>query len=137
MFLIFLFLILNIWKDFKVLSRKNESNLVLVRITVCIESCPSIVWHTFIWWKNPPKSSSIFVWIAEWWNSLPSSRNPKTIDISPAFMEYGLAKKIAVWAHANLGPNKQEGWIQFCMKRLRTLKSFKIFKGEIKKIKNL
>ena len=30
-------------------------------------------------------------------------------------------------------PNKQEDWIQFCMKRLRTLKSFKIFKSEIKK----
>ncbi len=31
-----------------------------------------------------------------------------TIDVSPAFMEYGLAKKIAAWAHANREPNKQE-----------------------------
>ncbi len=50
-------------------------------------------------------------------------------------MEYGLAKKITAWAHANRNPNKQEDWVQFCMKRLRTLKSFKIFKSEIKKLK--
>jgi hypothetical protein len=59
----------------------------------------------------------------------------RTIDASPAFMESGLAKKIAAWAHANREPNKQEDWIQFCMKRLRTLKSLKIFKSEIKKLK--
>ena len=29
----------------------------------------------------------------------------------------------------------RRGWIHFCMKRLRTLKSFKIFKSEIKKSK--
>ncbi len=58
-------------------SCKNESNLLLVWITVCIESCLPFGWYTFIWWKNPPKSYSILVWIAEWWNSLPSSRNPK------------------------------------------------------------
>ncbi len=50
-------------------------------------------------------------------------------------MEYGLAKKIAAWAHANREPNKQEDWIQFCMKRLRTLKLFQIFSTEIKKSK--
>jgi hypothetical protein len=50
-------------------------------------------------------------------------------------MEYNLAKKIAAWAHANRELNKQEDWIQFCMKRLRTLKYFKIFKSEIKKLK--
>ncbi len=32
----------------------------------------------------------------------------RTIDASPAFMEYGLAKKIAAGAHANREPNKQE-----------------------------
>jgi hypothetical protein len=32
----------------------------------------------------------------------------RTIDISPAFLEHGSAKKIAVWAHANSDPNKQE-----------------------------
>jgi hypothetical protein len=58
----------------------------------------------------------------------------RTIDASPAFMEYGLDRALST---ANRDPNKQEDWIQFCMKRLRTLKSFKIFKSEIKKIKNL
>ncbi len=56
------------------------------------------------------------------------------IGVSPAFMEYGLAKKSASWAHANRDPNKQEDWIQFCMKRLRAMKSFKIFNSEIKKL---
>ncbi len=32
----------------------------------------------------------------------------RTIDASPAFMEYGLAKKIAALAHTNREPNKQE-----------------------------
>jgi hypothetical protein len=37
----------------------------------------------------------------------------RTIDVSPAFMEYGLAKKIAAWAHTNREPNKQEDWRPF------------------------
>jgi hypothetical protein len=32
----------------------------------------------------------------------------RTIDIPPAFLEHGSAKKIAVWAHANSDPNEQE-----------------------------
>jgi hypothetical protein len=32
----------------------------------------------------------------------------RTLDASPAFMEYGLAKKIAARAHTNREPNKQE-----------------------------
>jgi hypothetical protein len=32
----------------------------------------------------------------------------RTIDVSLAFMEYGLAKKITAWAQANREPNKQE-----------------------------
>jgi hypothetical protein len=48
----------------------------------------------------------------------------RTIDASPAFMEYGLAKKIAAWAHANRELNKQEDKRPFCMERLRTLKLF-------------
>ncbi len=56
---------------------KNYSNLLLVRITVCIESSLPIGWRTFIWWKNPPKCRSFLVWIAECWTSLLTSRNPK------------------------------------------------------------
>ncbi len=54
--------------NFWATSCKNESNLMLVWFTVCIESCLPIGWRTFIWWKNPPKFSYILVWIAEWWN---------------------------------------------------------------------
>ncbi len=79
-----MFLIFYIWSlifdkssKFWATSCKNESNLLLVRFTVCIESCLPIGWRTSIWWKNPPKFSSIWVWIAEWWNFLPASRNPK------------------------------------------------------------
>ncbi len=57
-------------------SSKNESNLLLVRITVCIESCLPISWRTFLWWKNPPKCISNLVWIAKWCNSLLTSHNP-------------------------------------------------------------
>jgi hypothetical protein len=32
----------------------------------------------------------------------------RKIDVSPAFMEYGLAKKIAAGANANHEPNKRE-----------------------------
>ncbi len=39
----------------------------------------------------------------------------RPIDVSPAFMEYGLAKKNAAWAHANHEPNKQEDWIQWIL----------------------
>jgi hypothetical protein len=39
----------------------------------------------------------------------------RTIDVSPTFLEHGSADKIAVWAHANRDPNKQEvGFIFAC-----------------------
>jgi hypothetical protein len=56
---------------------KKESNFLLVWIMVCIESCLPVGWRTFIWWKNPPKCCSMFVWIAGCWNSLLTTRNPK------------------------------------------------------------
>ncbi len=79
-----MFLIFNFWSwifdkssKFWAASCKNESNLLLVWFTVCIESCLHIDGCTFIWWKNPPKCSSILVWVVEWWNFLLASRNPK------------------------------------------------------------
>ncbi len=79
MFLVFYFWswIFEKSSKFSAASCRNESNLLLVWITVCIESCLPIGWRTFIWGKIPPKCSSILVWIAEWWNSLFTSRNPK------------------------------------------------------------
>jgi hypothetical protein len=55
----------------------------------------------------------------------------RSIDVSPTFSEHGLAEKIAVRAHANRDPNKQD--VGFCMKRLRTLNSYQIFKIKTKK----
>ncbi len=79
-----MFLILNFWSwifykssKFWADPCKNESNLLLVRFTVCIESCLPIGWRTVTWWKNPPKSSFFLVRISEWWSSSLSSRNPK------------------------------------------------------------
>ncbi len=37
----------------------------------------------------------------------------RTIDVSPAFLEHGSAEKIAVWAHANCDPHKQEAGFNF------------------------
>ncbi len=61
----------------------------------------------------------------------------RTIFNSPTFLETGLAEKIAVCAHSNHLPKKQEDQSYFCMKLLRTLNSFQIFKIKIKKYKNL
>ena len=46
---------------------------------------------------------------------------------SPIFLEIGFVKKIVVCAHTTLQR-------YFCMKRIRTLNSFQIFKVKIKKI---
>ncbi len=138
MFLIFLipFWIFQKTSKFWAASCKKKSNLLLIWITVCIESFFPIGWHTFIWWKNPPKCCSILVCIAECWSSSLSSRNPKNNWCpSRIFLEHGSAKKIAVWAHANRDPNKQEDSRPFCMKWLRTLKLFQIFRTKIKKSK--
>jgi hypothetical protein len=58
----------------------------------------------------------------------------RTIVDFPAFLEHGSAEKIAVGAHTNRDPNKQEVGFFYCMKRL--LKSFQKFKTKTKKIKN-
>ncbi len=131
----FLISVLNIWNNFKVLSRFMQN---WTQPPACsdhgLHRILSSYWlaHCYLI-KKIPQSGALF------WCGLRNDgckpQPKRTIDASPAFMEYGLAKKIAAWAHENRDPNKQEDWIQFCMKRLRTLKSFKIFKSEIKKLK--
>ncbi len=66
MFLIFSihFWIFEKTSKFWTASYRNESNLLTVRITVCIESFLPIGWRAFIWWKNLPNGCSILVWIA-------------------------------------------------------------------------
>jgi hypothetical protein len=114
-------------------SCKNESNLLLVWITVCIESCLSIGWRTFLEWKNPSKCCSILVWIAECWNSLLTKCNPKNNwCLSCIFgarfggKDYGLST-CKPWS------KQAGGWIHFCMKRLRTSNTYQIFKIKNKK----
>ncbi len=73
---------MNIWEEFKVLSRFIQKwiQLLLIGMTVCLESFLPIGCRTFICWKNPPKCSSILVWIADCWfssNILLTSRNPR------------------------------------------------------------
>ncbi len=106
-------------------SWKNQSNLLLVQITVCIESCIPISWRTFIWWKNLPKGSSIFVLIAGCWNSLFTSRNPKNnwclfriFGARSGGKDHGLST-YRPWS------KQAGGWIHLCMKQLRTLNSIK------------
>ncbi len=77
----FLISVLNIWNNFKVLSHfmQNWTQPPACSVHGLHRMLPSywLAWRTFIWWKNPPKCSSILVWVAEWWNFLPASRNPK------------------------------------------------------------
>ena len=135
-----MFLTFNFWSwifentsKFWAASCKNDSNLLLVRITICIESCLAIGWRTFIWWKNPPKCSSILVRVAEWWSFYLRAAIQRTIDASPAFMEYGLAKKIAAWAHTNREPNKQEIGFNFAWSGSEL---WSCFKYSVLKLKN-
>ncbi len=79
----FLISVLNIWNNFKVLSRFMQN------------------------WTQPPACSEHFYLIkksALFWFGLRNDEilylqaaTQRTIDASPAFMEYGLVKKIAVW----------------------------------------
>ncbi len=48
------------------------------------------------------------VWIVGCWILYLQAVIQRTTDVSPAFLEHGSAEKIAVWAHANHDPNKQE-----------------------------
>ena len=57
----------------------------------------------------------------------------RTIDASPAFMEYGLAKKFAAWAHANRKPNKQEVGFNFAWSGSEL---WSCFKYSMRKLKN-
>ncbi len=93
---------------------------------------------TFICWKNPPKGCTILVWIAGCWNSsniLPTSGNPKNnCWLSGIFGALFGGKKYHSFCPYKMWSKQAGGWIHFCMKWLRILKSFQIFKTEIKKL---
>ena len=127
----FMFLIFYFWSwifdkssKFWAASCKNDSSLLLVRITVCIES--------WVWWKNPPKCSSILVWIAEWWDSLLTSRNPKTNWCLSRVYGVRFGEKDRGLSICKPWTEQAGGWIPFCMKRLRTLNSYQYSRSKIK-----
>ncbi len=115
-------------------SYKNESNLLLVRITVCIESFLPIGWCTFIRWKNPPKGCTILVWIAGCWTILLTSHNPKNnCWLSGIFGARFGGKDCGLWPPTNRNPNKQK--VRFIFEWSSSeLQSF--FKNSKLKLKN-
>jgi hypothetical protein len=56
----------------------------------------------------------------------------RTIDVSPAFLEHGLAEKISVWAHANRDPNKQEDGFIFAWSGSELWTLIKYLRSKIK-----
>ncbi len=58
----------------------------------------------------------------------------RTIDVSPAFLEHGSAKKIAVWAYANREPNKQEAFLHGAAQNFELLSNIQDQKLKIKNI---
>jgi hypothetical protein len=52
----------------------------------------------------------------------------RTIDVSPAFLEHGSTEKIVVLSTCKPRSKIAGGWIHFCMKQLKTLNSYQIFK---------
>ncbi len=99
-----------------------------VWITVCIESCLPFGWRTFFKWKNLPKCCSILVWIAGCWNFLLTSRNPENNWCLSCIFGAWLSGKDHGLTTCKPWSKQEGGWIHFCMKRLRILNSYKIFK---------
>ncbi len=75
----FLISVLNIWNNFKVLSRfmQNWTQPPACSVHGLHRMLSSYWLAHFHLMKNPPKCSSILFWVAVWWNFLPVSRNPK------------------------------------------------------------
>ncbi len=113
-------------------SCKNESNLLLVQIMVC-NPVFLLAGALLFDEKNPPKCCSIFVWIAGCWNSLLTSRNPKNNWCLSRIFEARFGGKVHSLSTCKPWSKQIGGWIHFCMKRLRTLNCYQIFKNKNKK----
>ncbi len=136
----FLISVLNIWKEFKVLSHFIQKIIKppACSITVCIESFLPIGWCTFISWKNPPKGCW-YIWFGL------QDVGILQIFYSRAVIQRTIVGFPAFWStigrkNRGLCPYKSwseqaGGWIHLCMKRLRPLKCFQKFKTEIQKSK--
>ncbi len=89
-------------------SYKNESNLLLVQITVCIESFLPISWY--ILFDEKLRQRTALFWFGLRDVGILNSRAiiQRTIVDFPAFLEHCSAEKIPVCAQTNRDTNKQE-----------------------------
>ncbi len=113
------------WKDFKILSRFMQK-CIQPPAYVCIASCLPIGWRTFV-------RCSILVWIAGCWNFLLTSHNPKNNWCLSRIFGAWFGKKDRGLSTCKPWSKQVGGWIHFCMKWLRTLNSYQIFKIQNKK----
>ncbi len=125
----FKILLWNIWKisKFWAASCKNESNLLLVWIMVCIGLL------TCILWKNPTKCCSILVWIARCWKSLLTNRNSKNNCWHTRIFGAWLGGKKSGLSTYKLWSNKQEVGFIFAWSGSEL---WTLIKYSISKIKN-
>jgi hypothetical protein len=95
-------------KDFKVLSRYMQK---WIQPPACCNHGLHIIlssnWLAHFYLMKKIRQSAVLFWFV-FQNSLLTSHNPKTINVSHTFLEHGFAEKIGVWAHANRDSNKQE-----------------------------
>ncbi len=133
----FLISILNIWKDFKVLSRFMQKWIQppLVLITVCIESCLSIGWCTFNLRKNLSKRCLIFIWICGTLEFFTQELQSKEQLMTLPHFWSTVGGKDRGLSTCKQWSKQLGGWINFCKKQLRTLNSYQIFKIKKKKKK--
>ncbi len=97
----FLISVLNIWKDFKVLSRMNP--------TSC-SSDPFFLLAGALLFVEKIRQRAALFWFGLWDVGIFYSQAVilRTIVDFPVFLEHGSAEKISVCAHTNRDPNKQE-----------------------------
>ncbi len=95
-----------------------------------IKSCLPIGWRTFIWWKIRQSAAFFWFWLRE-------SRAviQRTIDVSPVFLRARIGGKDCGLSACKPWSKQVGGWINFCMKRLKTLNSYQIFKIKNKESK--
>jgi hypothetical protein len=111
-----------------VASYKNESNLLLVRITVCIESFLPIGWRTFIW------CCTILVWIAGCWSSsniLLTSYMVTKKNVDSHFWSKVWRKDLGLCPY-KLWSEQAGGWIIFIWSGLELWSLFEYSKPKLK-----
>ncbi len=105
-------------KDFKLFwaaPYKNESNLLLVQITVCNRILFFILAGALLFVEKIRQRAALYwfrlrdVGILHIFNS--RALIQRTIVDFPAFLKHGPAEKMAVCAHTNSDQNKQDGFI--------------------------